>query len=214
MLNEKEINLILTHTNPCAQNTNNNDLGFGLIYYSITRNLKPTKVLVIGSKKGFSPICFAIGLRDNNKGYLYFVDAGYDYSDEKNMGGIGFWKNKAECNKLFNMFNVQNIILPYIETTKSFNDKIGIDAKFDLIFIDGDHSYEGFKYDFEEIALKHIDDGIILFHDVLVDKDHCGFNFGIKRYFEEKIRANENLESFRLPVWPGLGFCRKINIQS
>lgn len=41
---------------------------------------------------------------------------------------------------------------------------------YDLIFIDGDHSYEGVKRDFENYRTLLSDRGVILFHDV--DPDH------------------------------------------
>ncbi len=42
---------------------------------------------------------------------------------------------------------------------------------FDLIFIDGDHSYEGVKKDFENYRSLLSDRGVIMFHDV--DPDHA-----------------------------------------
>ena len=42
--------------------------------------------------------------------------------------------------------------------------------RFDLIFIDGDHRYEGVKRDFENFRPLLSKRGVILFHDV--DPDH------------------------------------------
>ena len=44
-------------------------------------------------------------------------------------------------------------------------------GKFDLIFIDGDHQYDGVKKDFENYRDLLSDRGVILFHDV--DPDHA-----------------------------------------
>lgn len=44
-------------------------------------------------------------------------------------------------------------------------------SKFDLIFIDGDHSYEGVKRDFANYRDLLTERGVILFHDV--DPDHA-----------------------------------------
>lgn len=41
--------------------------------------------------------------------------------------------------------------------------------KFDLLFIDGDHTYEGVKSDFEKYRLLVKDGGLIVFHDVVPD---------------------------------------------
>lgn len=42
-------------------------------------------------------------------------------------------------------------------------------GKYDLVFIDGDHSYEGVKADYETVKTRLTPKGIILFHDVWWD---------------------------------------------
>src|SRR5919106_2680852 len=53
------------------------NLGFGFLYYALARTLRPRHVVVIGSGYGFSVACLALGLRDNRKGRLSFVDPSY-----------------------------------------------------------------------------------------------------------------------------------------
>ena len=49
--------------------------GFGLIHYSLVTNIKPKRILCIGSKKGFIPAVCALACRDNRFGTVDFVVA-------------------------------------------------------------------------------------------------------------------------------------------
>jgi hypothetical protein len=66
-LDAKTINLIIRETYPSYQATSLDDanLGFGFLFYAFMRLLRPEKILVIGSKAGFSVVSFALGLKDN-----------------------------------------------------------------------------------------------------------------------------------------------------
>jgi hypothetical protein len=218
-INEKNLSRLLLDTQPSSQaeDFNHLNIGFGFLYYSLTRILKPKTVCVFGSTKSFSPICFSLGVKDNNNnGKVYFVDAGYSVETDgkpKGMGGFGFWKNKSKYNSLFSSFGIEQIIDPKIMTTSDF-------LKFhrqhslptiDLLYIDADHSYEGFRYDFKNFSKLISENGIILFHDVLVDDGTYGYHFGIKKYFQSKLLHSRHFSSFKIPIWPGIGMAQKIN---
>src|ERR1043166_8948715 len=73
-------------------------LGFGAIHYSLVANLKPRRVLVIGSRHGYIPAVIALTLKFNGGGTVDFVDA--NYSDEVHgfgaaYGGVGNWDGEA-----------------------------------------------------------------------------------------------------------------------
>jgi predicted O-methyltransferase YrrM len=55
-------------------------------------------------------------------------------------------------------------------TEEMFNDIKGFCPQFDFIFIDGDHSYDGVKKDFEMYKNLLSPRGVIAFHDI--DPDH------------------------------------------
>lgn len=67
MLTGDDIDRLLADTMPSFQRTSSADrnLGFGHILYGITRAMRPRKVVAIGSKAGFAPLCLAKGLADN-----------------------------------------------------------------------------------------------------------------------------------------------------
>lgn len=53
----------------------------------------------------------------------------------------------------------------HIESSDSFFEKISADKKFDLIFIDGDHSFDFVKRDLENSLLHVSEKGLIVLHD-------------------------------------------------
>jgi len=68
------------------------NLGYGFIHYALIRNLKPERVLCIGSGRGFIPAVCALACKENRRGVVDFVDAGYGKGHPKSWGGDGFWK--------------------------------------------------------------------------------------------------------------------------
>ena len=81
-LNTLMLQDILQHAKPLGHNENrrNLNLGFGFIYYGVVRALRPRHTLVIGSGYGFSVVCLALGMKDNDLGRLTFVDPSYSSS--------------------------------------------------------------------------------------------------------------------------------------
>jgi predicted O-methyltransferase YrrM len=60
--------------------------------------------------------------------------------------------------------------------------------KIDLLFIDGDHSYNGVKQDFETYSKYMSDHGVVGFHDIFSrGDDHM--NIGVRQFWSE-IRKN------------------------
>ena len=211
--------LITELGSPNAQRTTVPDLnlGFGFLYYSLARTLRPRLTIVLGSKNGFSPIAVALGIKDNsNGGRLILVDAGYSNEEdgkETGTGGIGFWRKPDKVDSLLKKFGVQDIVEVKVMKTSEF---VGIwkekqVEKVNLLIIDADHKFEGVKHDFEAFSKFMEDDGVIVFHDTMVEYGYNGYPFGVKKYVENVLKTNSEYESFTLPIWPGLGFVRKQN---
>ncbi|MHA1582872.1 MAG: CmcI family methyltransferase [Candidatus Baldrarchaeia archaeon] len=82
-------------------------------------------------------------------------------------------------------------------------------SKFDFLFIDGDHSYEGVKRDFEAYSPLVGKDGIIAFHDrVPHDKVHDPYGVvGVSRFWNEIKHSYKYLEivSNGNQGWAGIG---------
>ena len=96
------------HEDPAKGN-----LGFGFLYYSLARMLRPRHVLVIGSGFGFSVVCFGLGLKDNGRGRLSFVDPSYSILTDgpfKTVGGTSQWHDPAQGASHFARFGLEDIV--------------------------------------------------------------------------------------------------------
>lgn len=186
------------------------NLGFGWIYYGLIRNLKPKKVLCIGSRWGFVPAICAMGCRDNGFGVVDFVDAGFSQENESqgnHWGGMGWWK---VCNKdaYFGKFDIEDYIRLHVVTTEKFlEEEAGKNIRYEYIFIDGDHSYEGVKYDYENFWPRLKKGGVMLIHDINT-KDLGGLKYGVGRLWKE-IKESRVGQAFEFEGECGVGIIRK-----
>ncbi|MBK9332901.1 MAG: class I SAM-dependent methyltransferase [Ignavibacteria bacterium] len=64
----------------------------------------------------------------------------------------------------------------------------------DFLYIDGDHTYEGIKKDFENYVRLMSADGLVGFHDINTFKD----GYGVHKYWNE-IKGNYKYEEFIKP---------------
>lgn len=69
---------------------------------------------------------------------------------------------KEDVKKLFNEHKAELIIGRSIDVLKTFNSK-----KFDLVFVDGDHSWEYVLPEFKEVERVLATNGVIVYHDAL-----------------------------------------------
>lgn len=182
-------------------------LGYGLIHYSIIRNIKPKKVLCIGSRKGFIPAIFALACRDNNYGSVDFVDAAYDKKHpHKHWSGIGFWK-KVDPRKHFSQIGVSKFISTYIMTSEKFANRHP-NRRYQYIYIDGDHSYYGVKKDYKLFWKKLDNNGFLVFHDIIVKGYIDKGKFGVWKLWKE-LKQTQKIQ-FHFPKQSGLGIIQKI----
>ena len=99
-------------------------------------------------------------------GHVY----GYDLWDTHGLNGqFQHWSSKEKCEEYLRQHNVVNYTLTKIDSkTQEFKDLIKAKHPvIDLAFIDGCHSYEGIKNDFDVIYPQLSETGIIVFHDTM-----------------------------------------------
>jgi hypothetical protein len=185
------------------------ELGYGLIHYSLIVNLKPKRVLCIGSSKGFIPAICALACKENKKGHVDFVDAGYDKDNPNHWGGTGFWK-KVNTKKHFSYPALSSWITTHIMTSKQFS-MLGTKKTWQYIYIDADHSYKGVKSDYKLFWPRLTRGGYMVFHDILLKSHPVHKNFGVWKFWEEIKDKNKitipYTYSKRLPS--GLGILQK-----
>lgn len=181
-------------------------LGFGLIHYSFIRNLKPKHVLCIGSRKGYIPAILALACKDNGFGHVDFVDAGYDRKEStRHWSGIGFWGQEDPI-KHFAKIGVTPYITTHVMTTSEYA-RMYPHKKYQYIYIDGDHSYEGVKRD-HSLFWPKLEKGYFMsFHDVVAHGYLDRGLFGVWRFWKEIARKNSIV--FPFPKESGLGLLQK-----
>ena len=183
-------------------NARSNSAGFGLIHYGLVTNMRPERVLAIGSRHGYVPSMLALALKANGSGTIDFVDA--NYSDAKDgeqiaFGGVENWHGDA--GEKFSCFGLRDVINVHVQRSAEFFASCG--ARYGYIYLDGNHSYEGCRYDFEQSLLISEPDALIVLHDVAVVQPA----FGVHRLFSE---LEENLyNKILIPAWPGLGIIQR-----
>ncbi len=84
-------------------------------------------------------------------------------------------------------------------------EKLGA-AKLDFIFIDGDHSYEGVRLDFEMYSPLVRPGGVIAFHDIVAHPPEAECH--VKKFWDEVKQRYRHKEVIDSPQqqWAGIGF--------
>ena len=132
--------------------------------------------LEIGADKGLWSIMFFSVCKDLNKEPSYTTVTLID-DNNKHYEGFGFSMDNFlnYSNRNLNIFKVQsffsqfdydyNIINGKSQDNKIYQEVIDTNTVYDLVFIDGDHTYEGVKKDIE--LYSPLCSGLLIFHDIL-----------------------------------------------
>jgi hypothetical protein len=193
-------------------------MGDGIIVYSLIQHMRAKNCVCIGSGGGFIPRIMTQARIDLHKQKIF--DGNSDY----NWGDIGATYLVDACNGIGGPNDLENessffrsTFYPRLIKATSvdayYDFFIRQDIKIDLLWIDGDHSYEGVKSDFELYSKILSDNGVIIIHDtdpnyeetLIVSedakKDHYSFK-GPSRLVKELEKNNEwnliNLHNFRI----------------
>jgi hypothetical protein len=183
-------------------NASRDNLGFGAIHDSLVTNVRPRRALIIGSRYGFVPSVVGLAMLANGSGELDFIDA--NFSDAEHgfavaFGGAGHWTEEAR--KAFVAVGLQDIVHVHVMTSEQFF--AACQETYDYVYLDGNHTYDGSKFDFEHAVHFSTPGAIILLHDVLVSDT----NFGVGRLFGELDPAK--FAKILIRQWPGLGLVQR-----
>lgn len=156
--------------------------------YDFIRNLKPQIIVELGTHRGTSFFSMCQAVKDGKlKTKLYAVDTW------KGDEHAGFYDETIfnEVNKIKKTYySKQNIIL----LRSLFDDAV---AKFknnsiDILHIDGLHTYEAVKHDFNNWFNKVKTNGTIIFHDTNEKKG----DFGVYKLWDKLKKKYKTLEFF------------------
>lgn len=210
LVNKREIIKLMKHFKADEYghlaNEETGDLGYGWWHYCLIRQSKPKRLLCIGSRHGFIPALMATACRDNGFGHVYFVDAGFGEDDKNHWSGVGFWKTSLGQN-IFHDYGLSRHISLYVMTTQEFKKKCRL-LNFDYIYIDGNHSFSGVKFDFETFWPKLNQHGYMLFHDIAVEGNLPEGEYGVAKQWK-KIKSKEINFLEILDIQSGLGVLQK-----
>jgi predicted O-methyltransferase YrrM len=162
-----------------------------LILYALTMMVRPKIAIEIGSRRGGSAIWIARAMEENNFGHLTCIDAFVD----RHGGAQGFLPHFHYNIKEMGLDH--RITLIHALSTDAVSQA---SQECELLFIDGDHSYDGCLADIQNYVPRVRSGGALMIHDSLSES-------GVTR----AIKDSENvLSSFfstevenRQGVWIG-----------
>lgn len=175
--------------------------GFGLLYYQLTRLAKPDTALVIGSYRGFVPVCISLGLADNRKGICIFIDPGFEDA---------FWHNEDTVVRLNEKFNLDGRLKHVPMTTNDAYNRDTIPKSIDLLHIDGDHSYKEVKQDFDLCYPRVIKGGYVFLHDAVATGKGLT-SMEVREFLTQEVQNRSDLEKITFPFDQGLAVLRKLS---
>jgi len=152
--------------------------------------LKPKYILEIGTANGGSLFCFCKLAPDDA------IILSIDLPEGPFGGGYPEWKIpiyqafKKENQKLYLLRKDSHQKETLDEVLKILNGN-----ELDFLFIDGDHSYEGVKKDFEMYGPLVRKGGIIAFHDIVISNDK---SIEVPKFWYE-IKKNYNYKEIIAP---------------
>jgi predicted O-methyltransferase YrrM len=154
------------------------------VLYALAKSLKPDVCVEIGAARGKSACYVGMALKENGKGKIYSIDP-HEKTEWNDSISVDTYdviqQNIQDCQ-----------VEPFVEIVRSYSDKAGStwDKSIDIIFIDGDHSYDGVKRDWE-LFLPHMSEfGVVIFHDTFwdirpQDPKYARDDMGVPRFVEE-----------------------------
>jgi hypothetical protein len=177
--------------------------GHKFFAYDLVANMKPKRIVELGTHYGTSLWSFSQAVKDQNiETELNAVD---NWEGEKHAGFYGeevFETVNQIKDAFYSDLKINLIRRDFDDALSEFED-----GSIDILHIDGLHTYEAVKHDFKSWLPKMKDDGIVLFHDIVVTRG----DFGVFRLWGELKEKYESME-FRHSYGLGILFMGKNQI--
>ena len=145
-------------------------MGDGIVVYSMIQHMRAKNCVCIGSGGGYIPRIITQARLD------LYQQGIFEGNGDYNWGDIGSTYVVDACNGIGGPNDLENedsfyrthFYPRFIKSTSEeayYDFFIRQDIKIDFLFIDGDHSYEGVKLDFNLYSTILSDNGVIIIHD-------------------------------------------------
>jgi hypothetical protein len=209
LLDKDFITSMLTVDDPwCSSHGADNgseDLGAGLLYYSLAYSMRARTCVCLGSGGGFVPRLMRQAQRDLNLegGRTFLVDGAQNVSQErKDIWGSPYWLDEDSTFRR----NYPEIEIVLRLTEDAFNEVFVPDnISIDYLHIDADHHYDGARRDWDLYRTLVSDNGVITLHDTTNYREPCG----VPQLVDE-IRESGEYEVVNFPIAYGTAIARKI----
>jgi hypothetical protein len=165
--------------------------------YDLVAATKPPVIVELGTYYGESYFAFCQAVAElSNSSRCFAVDTWHGDSHTGSYGEVVY--------REVSTYNAQHYSGFSTLLRESFEEALQrfADGSIALLHIDGFHTYDAVRHDFETWLPKVRPGGIILFHDTAVRRA----NFGVWRFWEE---VREQYDTFDFPHSFGLGILRK-----
>ena len=161
----------------------------GLLLYLLITKLRPKNVLEIGTASGYATLCMAWAMYDNNiDGKIHTIDP--IPNNEKMMramddnSGNGPHLENISVREIWDKIDKKEWIEKIIPICGYSGEVLMKDIfpKFDFIFIDAAHFFDGVKHDFLA-CLNHVNKNFTILFDDYVDRE----SYGVKKLIDNDI---------------------------
>ena len=144
--------------------------------YDYLKYIRPKKIVELGTHYGCSFFAMCQSLKDNGLNSELFAVDTWKGDPQAGFYGNDVWElvNKTR-DKYFSRQNTHLMRMLFAEAADQFEDET-----FDLIHIDGLHTYEAVSEDFKTWLPKLKQNGVIMFHDV-----DSKLKYGTNTFWEE-----------------------------
>jgi len=153
-----------------ALSAGSSELGLGMSLFSLAVSINATNIIEIGRFKGFSTFCLSSALR--------FLDVGWQESQHckqrPDMNYPVFEQPRRRCLISIDPHPTAEAaqliadaeLTRYVVFVDQTSDACSLNGMADLLFVDGDHSYEACKRDVAKYATNHLrPGGYFIVHD-------------------------------------------------
>jgi predicted O-methyltransferase YrrM len=171
------------------------------ILYALVRALRPHVVVEIGSARGKSTCAMSLACKQNRSGKVFAIDP----------HGPTEWNDVGGASETFDFLSRRlrdYRLTEWCELIRATSAAAADawDRPIDFLFIDGDHSFDGVKFDFEAFRPWLTDRSLVAFHDTTWEyhRDHPWYHegMGVPAYLQRLQDAG--YQSITLPAVPGL----------
>jgi len=163
-------------------------MGVRRILQGLILDMRAKVIVEIGTFRGYTAVCMGLSAKRWG-GKVYTIESNPDKAPQKIINNM--------------LGKKSNVIL--IEKCCEEIKEEDIERPIDLLFIDGDHTYEGTKRAFEKFYWWLRPGGLIVIHDITIHKTGSdGQKYGVWKFWGEI-----DLEKFVLVGRPpGIGFVK------